>query len=116
MVTRQSAAGVSQTGLSVTQRLILQARCRQHPKQQAGGLRYVALSRLRVRVSSEPHVPSHRQRTDGGAIKTRPCRTESLKTGGIWLLTCYNSCVPLNQYEADSVLSATGGVFVFSVR
>ena len=40
---------------------------------QAGGLRYVAQpSRLRVRGASEPHVPSHRQPTDGGTIKTRP--------------------------------------------
>src|SRR5439155_8909658 len=34
---------------------------------QAGGLRDVAQpSRLRVRGASEPHVPSHRQPTDGG--------------------------------------------------
>src|SRR5437762_4531639 len=40
---------------------------------QAGGLRYVAQpSRLRVRGASEPHVPSHRQPTDGGTIKMRP--------------------------------------------
>jgi len=37
---------------------------------QAGGLRYVAQpSRLRVRGASEPHVPPHRQPTDGGTIK-----------------------------------------------
>src|SRR5213592_2658955 len=40
---------------------------------QAGGLRYVAQpSRLRVRGASEPHVPSHREPTDGGTIKMRP--------------------------------------------
>src|SRR6266550_1677991 len=40
---------------------------------QAGGLRYVAqASRLRVRGASEPHVPSHRQPTEGGTIKPHP--------------------------------------------
>src|SRR6266550_7444715 len=47
---------------------------------------------------------------------TLRAKREGLKSSGIRLLMCYNPCVPLNQYEADSVLSATGGVFVFSAR
>ena len=42
---------------------------------QAGGLRYIAQpSRLRVRGASQPHVPSHRQPTDGGCNKMRLLR------------------------------------------
>jgi len=44
---------------------------------QAGGVRYVAQpSRLRVRGASEPHVPSHRQPTDGGNFKMHPTLPE----------------------------------------